>query len=87
MTVLVVLSAVVLGIVAGFELRFVGLWLLVRLADAVEGADPRDHRHYGDFRRVMDERGVAGLDLAWRSEPDARGRAADRPDWQLHSGF
>lgn len=87
MTVLVVLSAVVLGIVAAFELRFVGLWLLVRLADAVEGVDPREHRRYGDVRRVMAERGVSGLDLAWRQEPDARARLADRPDWQLHSPF
>lgn len=86
MVVLVVLSAVALGVVVAWELRFVGLWALVRLLDAVEGVEAPDRRHYLDFRRVVLDRGVGGLDLAWRQEPgDARSRLTDRADWQLHS--
>jgi hypothetical protein len=84
--VLVVLSAMALGLVVAWELRFLGLWLLVRLVDALEGVDVAERRHFGDFRQVVLERGVAGLDLAWRQDPaDERPRLTDRADWQLHS--
>lgn len=86
MAVLVVLGVVVLGLALAWELRFVGLWLLVRVLDAAEGADSPDRRHFRDFRRIVAEQGVAGLDLAWGQEPDdERTHVPDRADWQLRS--
>lgn len=84
MVVLVVLGAVAAGLALVWELRFVALWLMVRAVDAVEGADSPGRRHYADFRRVVAEQGVSGLDLAWRQEPDEEGTGvSDRADWQL----
>ncbi|MFC5137259.1 hypothetical protein ACFPK1_03395 [Actinomycetospora rhizophila] len=84
MTVLVVLGAVVAGLAVAWELRFVALWLLVRVLDASEAVASPGRRSYADFRRVVAEQGVAGLDLAWRSEPDGPD-VSDRADWQLGS--
>ncbi|HWN28152.1 MAG TPA: hypothetical protein VNP37_14385 [Actinomycetospora sp.] len=86
MLVLVVLGAVAVGLALAWELRFVALWLMVRVVDAVEGADSPGRRRYADFRRVVAEQGVSGLDLAWRQEPDdERTGVSDRADWQLRS--
>lgn len=85
MVVLVVLGAVVVGLAVAWELRFVALWLLVRLVDAHEDVDSPGRRSYADFRRVVAEQGLAGVDLAWRSDPqlDDIADRADRADWQL----
>ncbi|WP_433030637.1 hypothetical protein [Actinomycetospora sp. CA-053990] len=86
MMVLVVLGVVAMGLALAWELRFVALWLLVRAVDAVEGADAAGRRQYGDFRRIVAEKGLAGVDLAWlASGDDDRSDAADRADWQLRS--
>lgn len=87
MTVLVVVAVVALGLVVAWEVRYVGLWALVRLVDAVEGVDVPERRHYADFRQVVVDRGVAALDLAWCSGPENRPRLIDRADWQLHSAW
>lgn len=81
MMVLVVLGAVVAGLAVAWELRFVALWLLVRVVDASEGTDSSGRRSYADCRAVVADRGLAGLDIAWRGEdvPDV----SDRADWQL----
>ncbi|MEJ2863203.1 hypothetical protein [Actinomycetospora flava] len=81
MMVLVVLAAVVAGLAVAWELRFVALWLLVRVVDASEDADASGRRSYADFRAVVADRGLAGLDIAWLSDdvPDV----TDRADWQL----
>ena len=84
MTVFVVLGAVVAGLVAAWELRFVALWLLVRGVDASEAVTSPGRHSYADFRRVVAEQGFAGVDLAWRSEPDGPD-VSDRADWQLRS--
>ncbi|HSK57855.1 MAG TPA: hypothetical protein VK935_02260 [Actinomycetospora sp.] len=84
MVVLVVLGAVVVGLALAWELRFVALWVMVRAVDAVEGADSPGRRRYTDFRRVVADHGVSGLDLAWNQEPDdERAGGSDRADWQL----
>lgn len=86
MVVLVVLGAVAVGLALVWELRFVALWLMVRAVDAVEGADSPGRRRYADFRRVVAEQGVSGLDLAWRQEPGEEGAGvSERADWQLRS--
>jgi hypothetical protein len=69
---------VVLGLVA------TGL-ALVRAVDAVEGADGAGRRQYRDFRRVVTEQGLAGVDLAWLASGDDRSDVADGADWQLRS--
>lgn len=82
--VLVVLGVVAMGLALAWELRFVALWLLVRVVDAVEGADGAGRRHYGDFRRLVAEKGLAGVDLAWLATgDDDRSEVSDRADWQL----
>jgi hypothetical protein len=86
MMVLVVLGLVAMGLALAWELRFVALWLLVRAVDAVEGADGAGRRQYRDFRRVVTEQGLAGVDLAWLARgDDDRPDVADRADWQLRS--
>ena len=86
MMVLVVLGVVAIGLALAWELRFVALWLLVRAVDAVEGADGAGRRQYGDFRRIVAEKGLAGVDLAWLATgDDDRSDVADRADWQLRS--
>jgi hypothetical protein len=58
----------------------------VRAVDAVEGADGAGPRQYRDFRRVVTEQGLAGIDLAWLANgDDDRSDVADRADWQLRS--
>lgn len=86
MMVLVVLGVVAMGLALAWELRFVALWLLVRAVDAVEGADGLGRRQYRDFRRIVAEKGLAGVDLAWLvTGEDDRPDVADRADWQLRS--
>jgi hypothetical protein len=83
--VLVVVAVMALGLVVAWEVRYVGLWALVRLLDAAEGVDVPERRHYADFREVVVARGVAAVDLAWGAGPDDRPRLTDRADWQLRS--
>ena len=89
MMVLVVLGVVAMGLALAWELRFVALWLLVRAVDAVEGTDGAGRRQYRDFRRIVAEKGLAGVDLAWLAsggdDDDERSDVADRADWQLRS--
>ncbi|GAA4907421.1 hypothetical protein EV188_107121 [Actinomycetospora succinea] len=84
MTVVVVLGAVLAGLALVWELRFVALWMLVRVLDAYEVADAPGRRSYADFRRVVAAQGFAGVDLAWRTGPDPED-LSDRADWQLRS--
>jgi hypothetical protein len=86
-TVLVVVAVTALGLVVAWEVRYVGLWALVRLVDAAEGVDVPERRSYADFRAVVVDRGVAALDLAWRPDAEDRSRLTDRADWQLHSAW
>jgi hypothetical protein len=83
--VLVVGAVTALGLVVAWEVRYVGLWALVRLLDAAEGVDVPERRYYADFRQVVTDRGVAALDLAWGPGPEDRPRLTDRADWQLHT--